>query len=151
MKSAGLGKLYCVARFKRGRRFPPVYLGLVYIVALIYNLSNNKKIKLFYAPTQRIMVFPVLQSFRKSVFTKACMSHKLSTRARPSKRTRNWILRWHNTYTSIAYVVFIASHRKLPFERGVHSHRSATTVCISVSVTNSAWAKRKVHHDQTKS
>lgn len=59
MRSAGLGKLY-----KRGTCFPPVHLGLVYIVALIYNFSNNKKIKLFYAPTQRIKVFPVLQSFR---------------------------------------------------------------------------------------
>jgi len=52
--------------------------------------------------------------------------------------------------TSIAYVVFIASHCKLPFKRSVHSHRSATTVCISVRVTNSARAKREAHQHQTK-
>ena len=85
--------------------------------------------------------------FQKSVFTRAHLSRAYkNTKHRQHtllEKHASAKLRWYNTYTSIAYVVFIASHSKLLFKRIVHSHRSATAVGISVRVTNSARAKRE--------
>ena len=50
IRPVGLGKLYCIAHFRQGRRIPLVHLEFVYVAVLIhYNFGNNNNMKLICA------------------------------------------------------------------------------------------------------